>query len=76
MTILQANYRNGHHVTALANRLLRLRRVRFGAIDKESHHFIRSCGQTDGVVRLLEDREDTRQELNIKTSRSNQWRLL
>lgn len=71
VTILQANYRNGHHVTALANRLLRFRQVRFGAIDKESHYFIRSCGQTDGVVRLLEDREDTRQELNIKTSRSN-----
>ncbi len=34
-------------------------------------HFVRSCGQTEGVVRLLEDREETKQELNGKTSRSN-----
>ena len=40
-------------------------------IDRESHHFVRSCGQTEGVVRLLEDREETKQELNGKTSRSN-----
>ena len=71
VNILQANYRNGHHVTALANRLLRLRQARFCAIDRESHHFIRSCGQLEGTVRLLEDREETRQELNTKTSRSN-----
>ncbi|MGK7591631.1 hypothetical protein, partial [Salmonella enterica] len=32
VNILQANYRNGHHVTALANRLLRLKQVRFSAI--------------------------------------------
>ncbi|HFT0976655.1 TPA: hypothetical protein ACHUC0_005362, partial [Escherichia coli] len=71
INILQANYRNGHHVTALANRLLRLRQARFSSIDRESHHFVRSCGQTEGVVRLLEDREETKQELNGKTSRSN-----
>lgn len=71
MNILQANYRNGHHVTALANRLLRLKLARFSAIDRESHHFVRSCGQTEGTIRLLEDREATRHELNSKTSRSN-----
>ena len=71
INILQANYRNGHHITALANRLLRLRQARFSAIDRESHHFVRSCGQTEGAVRLLEDREENRQELNTKTSRSN-----
>ncbi|NEN49313.1 hypothetical protein G3V81_25440, partial [Escherichia coli] len=43
----------------------------FRAIDRESHHFVRSCGQTEGAVRLLEDREENRQELNTKTSRSN-----
>lgn len=71
VNILQANYRNGHHVTALANRLLRLKLARFSAIDRESHHFVRSCGQTEGTIRLLEDREATRHELNSKTSRSN-----
>ncbi|EFW7375838.1 ATP-dependent helicase, partial [Shigella flexneri] len=52
VNILQANYRNGHHVTALANRLLRLKQVRFSAIDRESHHFVRSCGQAEGTIRL------------------------
>lgn len=71
VNILQANYRNGHHVTALANRLLRLKQVRFSAIDRESHHFVRSCGQAEGTIRLLDDREETKQELNAKTSLSN-----
>ncbi|EQB5426666.1 hypothetical protein ACYJZA_004789, partial [Shigella sonnei] len=44
---------------------------RFSAIDRESHHFVRSCGQAEGTIRLLDDREETKQELNAKTSLSN-----
>ncbi|AHE72586.1 hypothetical protein M942_04700 [Enterobacter ludwigii] len=71
INILQANYRNAPHVTALANRLLRLKQARFSAIDRESHHLVKSCGQAEGVVRLLEDREAIKQELNARTARSN-----
>lgn len=71
INILQANYRNAPHVTALANRLLRLKQARFSAIDRESHHLVKSCGQAEGAVRLLEDREAIKQELNTKTARSN-----
>lgn len=71
INILQANYRNAPHVTALANRLLRLKQARFSAIDRESHHLVRSYGRAEGIVRLLEDREVIKQELNTKTARSN-----
>lgn len=71
INILQANYRNAPHVTGLANRLLRLKQARFSAIDRETHHLVKSCGQAEGVVRLLEDREAIKQELNTKTARSN-----
>ena len=53
INILQANYRNAPHVTALANRLLRLKQARFSAIDRESHHLVRSYGRAEGIVRLL-----------------------
>ncbi|HEB6949669.1 TPA: AAA family ATPase [Salmonella enterica subsp. enterica serovar Hvittingfoss] len=71
INILRANYRNASHVTTLANRLLRLKQARFSAIDRESHHLVKSCAQAEGVVRLLEDREEIKQELNTRTARSN-----
>ena len=71
INILQANYRNAPHVTMLANRLLRLKQARFSAIDRESHHLVKSCGQAEGIVRLLEDSEAVKRELNARTSRSN-----
>lgn len=71
INILQANYRNTSHIITLANRLLRLKQARFSAVDRESHYPVISCSQTEGVVRLLEDREEIKQELNTKTARSN-----
>ncbi|KEY58796.1 UvrD-helicase domain-containing protein [Serratia sp. DD3] len=68
--ILQANYRNAPHVTNLANRLLQLKQTRFGAIDRESHYVVKSGGQTEGFVSLLEDKNSVKKELNEKTARS------
>lgn len=68
--ILQANYRNAPHVTTLANRLLHLKQTRFGSIDRESHFFVKNCGQAEGVVSLLEDSDSVKKDLNEKTARS------
>jgi hypothetical protein len=68
--ILNANYRNSEQVTELANRVLKLKTVRFGSIDRESHFLVRSNGERTGAAILLADTPAITAELNRKTRRS------
>ena len=74
--ILSANYRNSVEITAIANRLLKIKNVRFGSIDKESTYLIQSTGGVTGGVTLLNDDEKVRRMLNEKTSRSTKFAVL
>jgi len=74
--ILSANYRNSSEITAIANRLLKIKNVRFGSIDKESTYLIQSTGGVSGGVTLLNDDEKVRRMLNEKTSRSTKFAVL
>ena len=51
--VLRANYRNAAGVVELANRLLRLKQLRFGSIDRESNYLVESASDEPGTVDLL-----------------------
>src|SRR6266568_5081388 len=74
--ILNNNYRNSVHVTAVANRLLKLKHARFGSVDRESNYLVRSNAETSGTVLLLADTEPITRELNQKTRQSTRFAVV
>ena len=68
--VLHANYRSTAVVTAVANRILKLKHARFGSVDRESNYLVRSVGGDDGRLQLLADSERVRKELDARTARS------
>jgi ankyrin repeat protein len=48
--ILTQNYRNSQEITKLSNKLLKIKQLRFGSIDKESNYLIESSSVSDGNV--------------------------
>lgn len=76
ISVLRANFRNGQAVTALANRLLKIKHARFGSIDRETNFLVQASSQNQGTVQLLTDKDATRRELNSKTRGSTQFAVL
>lgn len=76
LRILYTNYRNAQQVTELANRILRLKRARFGSLDRESHYLVRSSSTLAGKVWLLPDQQAVRAELDSKTRRSTKFAVV
>src|SRR5438445_1104826 len=74
--ILNNNYRNSVHVTAVANRLLKLKHARFGSVDRESNYLVRSNAETSGTVLLLADTVPITRELNQKTRQSTRFAVV
>jgi hypothetical protein len=74
--VLHLNFRNADQVTALANRLLRIKQRRFGSIDRESHHLVQSLGTMPGEVAFLENTAALCKELDQKTSRSTRFAVV
>jgi RNA helicase len=68
--LLSANYRNTRAVTALANRLLRIKQRRFGSVDRESNYLVECVSEEEGRVELLADDPGVRAELDARTRRS------
>ncbi|MBK1735731.1 hypothetical protein CKO15_10650 [Halorhodospira abdelmalekii] len=68
--VLHSNYRNAHLINELANRLLKVKRARFGAIDRESSRLVHSTGLDPGQLQLLPDTAALKRELNERTGRS------
>lgn len=74
--ILDMNFRNADAITALANRLLRIKQRRFGSIDRESHFLARSLGTLPGEVAFMENTAAMCKELDRKTSRSTHFAVV
>ncbi len=74
--VLQTNYRNSAVVTAVANRILKLKQVRFGSIDKESNYLVQSIGGKDGQLQMLKDSDAVKRDLNAKTALSTRFAVL
>jgi hypothetical protein len=74
--ILNKNYRNAPTVTAIANKILMAKNVRFGSIDKESHYLVDSQSGTKGEVYCLLENDAIRQEINSKTHKSTHYAVI
>jgi len=74
--ILNTNYRNTPRVTEVANRILKIKNARFGAIDKESNYLVKSNAHDGGEVLLLPDRDEIKGELNRKTRQSTRFAVI
>lgn len=74
--ILNKNYRNALAITTLANKLLKIKRARFGSIDRESHYLVESQSNTPGEVYCLADTPLIKQELNVKTAQSTRFAVM
>lgn len=70
LVLLQANFRNTRAVTALANRLLKIKQARFGSVDRESNFLVQSTSAVPGEVRLLDARDKTVAQLDAATRQS------
>ena len=74
--ILHANYRNAPLVTALANRILKIKHARFGSVDRESNYLVHSAVEQSGHVQLLENQETLKRELDNRTARSTRFAVI
>jgi len=76
LKILQTNYRNSPKITELSNRLLKIKNLRFGSIDKESTYLINSISKEEGSVNFYKDSEKLKKELNQKIQKSTKFAIL
>ena len=70
LKLLRANFRNTRAVTALANRLLKIKHARFGSVDRESNFLVRSTSAVAGEVRLLAAKDKALAQLDAATRQS------
>lgn len=68
--VLPANYRNASEIVAVANRLLMLKRARFGSVDRESDLLSEPRADEPGSVRAYPSTDATARALNDATQRS------
>ncbi|RTZ64259.1 MAG: hypothetical protein DSZ29_05685 [Aquificaceae bacterium] len=74
--ILHSNYRNSAHIIQIANNVLKLKTLRFGSLDKESHYLMSSNNNTLGKVTLLLNEDKTSYELNTKTKNTTHYAVI
>jgi Ankyrin repeats (3 copies) len=68
--VLRANYRNAAGVVGVANRLLRIKQLRFGSIDRESNYLVASVSEEPGTVELFRADPELVGELDRRTRAS------
>lgn len=74
--VLHANYRNAPVVTAVANRILKLKHARFGSVDRESNYLVESVGAERGHLRLLDDDDRVKREIDARTANSTRYAVI
>lgn len=68
--VLRANYRSARKVTEIANKILILKNLRFGSIDKESTILVEPIQKKEGDVRLIKGDSKSIEDLNKRIRRS------
>ena len=76
LRVLTANFRNGLEATRIANRLLKIKQLRFGSIDRESNFLVQSVGGETGQVALMADKDAVKRELDQKIRQSTEFAVL
>ncbi len=74
--ILNTNYRNSLSIIELANKLLRMKNWRFGSIDKDSHHEMKTSGLDTGDVVFLPSDQNTLANIDDKTHASKKFAVI
>jgi len=74
--ILNTNYRNSSQVTELANRVLKIKNLRFGSVDRESNYLVQCPAETAGQAILLNDKPQMLNDLNAKTRKSTRYAVI
>ncbi len=74
--VLQTNYRNSQKVTELSNKLLLLKKRRFGSTDRESNYLIESCAEEKGAVEILATSDKILKEIDGKIRRSTRFAVV
>lgn len=64
-SILRENYRNSKSITKISNKLLKIKQLRFGSIDKESNYLIETISKKAGEIFFWSNGE-MEKELNEK----------
>ncbi|GBQ26917.1 UvrD-helicase domain-containing protein [Gluconacetobacter sacchari] len=76
LAVLDANYRNTSEITRVANTLLKIKQARFGSVDRESNHLVRSVADAAGEARLLPDKDAVLRDLDARTRASTRFAVL
>ncbi|MEY5097392.1 MAG: hypothetical protein RJA36_111 [Pseudomonadota bacterium] len=76
LSVLAANFRNGHEATRVANQLLKIKQRRFGSIDRESNYLVQAVGGETGAVQLLADKDADKKALNQQIRQSTRFAVL
>ncbi|MCF3636117.1 AAA family ATPase [Komagataeibacter intermedius] len=76
LAVLDVNYRNTSEITRVANALLKIKQARFGSVDRESNHLVRSVAESAGEARLLPDKDAVLRDLDARTRGSAQFAVL
>jgi hypothetical protein len=76
LQVLQANFRNTQAVNEVANALLKLKRARFGAIDRESHFLVQCVSGEPGEVTLVAAGDAALRQLDAATRGSTQHAVI
>ncbi len=74
--ILTQNYRNSQEITNLSNKLLKIKQLRFGSIDKESNYLIDSTSTSNGKIYFHKATQKNMQELNKDTHNSINFAII
>ncbi len=74
--ILQSNYRNSPEIIEMANKLLLIKNLRFGSIDKESNYLVNSVREKGGKIEFLSDNKKNNKKLNDQTKMSTHFAVI
>jgi hypothetical protein len=74
--VLYRNYRNSRSVNEIANTILKIKNLRFGSIDRESHYLMETRSTLNGEVNCIPTEERGLLDLNRKTKLSTQTAVI
>jgi hypothetical protein len=76
VSVLKTNFRNTEAVTALANRLLKIKQARFGSVDRESNFLVRCVSSAAGDAQLLKGDDKALRALNSASRASVRYAVI
>jgi AAA domain/Ankyrin repeats (many copies) len=76
VSVLKTNFRNTEAVTALANRLLKIKQARFGSVDRESNFLVRCASSAAGEAQLLKGDDKSLRALNSASRASVRYAVI